>query len=158
MRYRENIGFVLARFSLAALLLAMAFGQISDLSGFVEIMKTYEVGEDTIAYALTMFLILGELLGGLGLLVANVGQERWRLYSGGAALGVAFVWSFLALQAFARGLNVPNCGCFGVHLAQPLGGGVLVQDAIFIGWATAAFMGTYFAFRDAQSPRRPARS
>lgn len=158
MRYRENIGFVLARFSLAALLLAMAFGQISDLPGFVDIMKTYEVGEETIAYALTMFLLLGEILGGLGLLVANVGQERWRIYSAGAALGVAFLWSFLALQAFARGLNVPNCGGFGVHLAQPLGGGILVQNAIFIVWALAAFMGAYFAYRNAVQPRRPLRS
>lgn len=26
----------------------------------------------------------------------------------------------LGLQAFLRGLALENCGCFGVHLAQPL--------------------------------------
>lgn len=34
----------------------------------------------------------------------------------------------LGIQAFARGLALDNCGCFGVYAAQPLRWWVLVED------------------------------
>jgi hypothetical protein len=40
------------------------------------------------------------------------------------------VWAILAAQAFARGLVLDNCGCFGTYLAQPLRWYVLVEDAL----------------------------
>jgi hypothetical protein len=50
-------------------------------------------------------------------------------------VAVAVVWSLLAAQAFARGLAVGNCGCFGVRLGQPLRWWVLVEDAEFVALA-----------------------
>lgn len=46
--------------------------------------------------------------------------------------GVASLWSVLAVQAFVRGLVVPNCGCFGVYLSQSLAWWVLLEDATFV--------------------------
>lgn len=51
------------------------------------------------------------------------------------ALAVAMIWSALAVQAFARGLAVENCGCFGVHLGQSLRWWVLLEDAEFVALA-----------------------
>jgi hypothetical protein len=42
---------------------------------------------------------------------------------------VAIVGSALAAQAFARGLSVENCGCFGAYLSQELRWWVLLEDA-----------------------------
>jgi hypothetical protein len=44
-------------------------------------------------------------------------------------------WSALGLEAFARGLVLHNCGCFGVHLGQPLRWWVLAEDAEFVALA-----------------------
>ncbi|MFI2369271.1 hypothetical protein [Streptomyces sp. NPDC018833] len=44
-------------------------------------------------------------------------------------------WSLLAVQAYARGLTVANCGCFGVYLTQRLSWFVLAQDALMLCYA-----------------------
>jgi len=47
----------------------------------------------------------------------------------------------LVLQAFARGLALHNCGCFGVHPGQPLPWWGLLEDAEFVaraGWVRAS--------------------
>lgn len=38
----------------------------------------------------------------------------------------------LGAQAFARGLAVDNCGCFGVYLGQPLRWWVPLQDGLLL--------------------------
>jgi len=48
---------------------------------------------------------------------------------------VSVVWAALVVQAFARGVDVTNCGCFGVHLSQRLSWFVLVQDGLLLMYA-----------------------
>ena len=110
----------------------MAAGQLSDVGGFVDVVATYEVGGIALAVVLAAGLIVGEVAAGIGLLSAgHVGRRR----AGALALAVAVGWSVLATQAFARGLAIENCGCFGVHLGQPLRWWVLIEDAEFIALA-----------------------
>lgn len=116
----------MARWTTALLLLAMATGQLSDVQGFVDVVETYGVGGRPAAWTLGIGLIVGELTGG-GLLLRGA-TDRRRM-GAAVAVVVAAVWSLLATQAFARGLTLPNCGCFGVHLAQPLRWWVLLEDA-----------------------------
>lgn len=122
----------MARRLLGFLLLAMAAGQLSDLGGFVDILVTYRVGGAAIAGVVAAGLIGGELVAGVGLLS---GRARLRQIAAVAAVGVAVGWSVLALQAFARGLAVANCGCFGVHLGQSLRWWVLLEDAELVALA-----------------------
>lgn len=122
----------MARRILAVLLLAMAAGQVSDLTGFVDVLETYEVGGRTTAWALAIPLVLAEVLAGVGLL-RRVGSIRQLAPS--LAVAVAVAWTVLGTQAFARGLTLDNCGCFGVHLAQPLRWWILLEDAEFIALA-----------------------
>lgn len=123
---------LVARRLLAVLLVAMAAGQLSDLRGFVDIVASYQIGGGTLAALAVVALIVGEAAGGVGLLAADHARRR---RAAGLALAVAVVWSLLAVQAFARGLAVDNCGCFGVHLGQPLRWWVLVEDAELIALA-----------------------
>ncbi|MDE0803891.1 MAG: hypothetical protein OSA99_11255 [Acidimicrobiales bacterium] len=117
-----------ARPILGVVLVAMALGQASNLSAFVEIVGTYDLGGETIARISSAALLIGELVGGVGLLAR-------RRQAAPIAVIVAAAWTIVGVQAFARGLDVPNCGCFGTHLSQPLRWWVLVQDAEFVALA-----------------------
>lgn len=123
----------MARRILAALLLAMAAGQLVDLTGFVDVVETYGLGDRTTAWLLAVPLVLGEIVGGVGLFLRGGPLRR---AAPSVAVAVAVAWTVLGTQAFARGLALENCGCFGVHLAQPLRWWILVEDAEFIalGW------------------------
>lgn len=77
-------------------------------------------------------LIGGELAAGVGLFSRDRGRRR---RAASIAVAVAVAWSALGVQAFARGLVLDNCGCFGVYAAQPLRWWVLVEDAQFVALA-----------------------
>jgi hypothetical protein len=118
-------GTAVGRTLLAVLLLSMSGLQVSDLGGFGAVLDTYRIGGA--GAALAVLLVVLELIGGAGLLVPAT-----RGIGSIVAVAVAALWSGLAVQAFARGLTIDNCGCFGVHLEQPLRWWVLVQDAWFL--------------------------
>jgi hypothetical protein len=119
------------RLALAGLLLAMAAGQLSDPAGFTEIVRSYSVGT-AMAPALAALLIAGELAAGVGLVRRD---GRWRRVGAATGVAVALSWSILGAQAFARGLALESCGCFGVHLGQPLRWWVLLEDLELIVWS-----------------------
>lgn len=122
---------MIARRILAGLLVAMAAGQAFSFSTFVDALETYDFAPDLLVPVVALVLIGGEAVAGAGLWL--------RRSSFSAVLGVivAAVWTVLAAQAFARGLVVPNCGCFGRWLTQELRWWVLFEDAEFVflaGW------------------------
>src|SRR5262249_20804508 len=119
----------IARVVLAVALLAMATGQLADLSGFVEALRGYDIGAAPLAGVVAVGLVVGEVAGG-GLLVGSRTSPR----ASGAvvALAVAIAWSTLPLSAFVRGEPLQNCACFGVYLAQPLRWWTLLEDAEFV--------------------------
>lgn len=122
----------MARRIFAVLLFAMAAGQISDITGFVDALDAYQIGGRGPAWVFAVLIVAGEAASGVNLL-----RRNRRAHHLGATLGlvVAVAWTILGTQAFARGLALENCGCFGVHLAQPLRWWVLVQDAELIALA-----------------------
>lgn len=117
-----------ARALLAVLLLAMAAGQLSDVVGFAGVLAGYRALPDPLLVPAAWVLASAEAMTGVALL-------RSRRCGGILALAVAVAWAALALQAFARGLPLDNCGCFGVHLGQPLRWWVLLEDAEFVALA-----------------------
>ncbi len=118
--------------ALAALLFAMAVGQLSDLSGFVDILASYGIGGTTVARLAATALIAGELTAAAGLASRNH-TRRHRAAS--VSVAIALGWGILASQAFARGIALANCGCFGVHASQPLRWWVLIEDLEFLALA-----------------------
>jgi hypothetical protein len=122
----------MARRILAILLLAMAAGQISNPAGFVDALVAYELGGRTVAWAVAVPIVLAEAVSGVGLLRRG---GILRQVAPALAVAVALAWTILGTQAFVRGLVLDNCGCFGVHLPQPLRWWVLLEDAEFIALA-----------------------
>lgn len=117
--------------SLGLLLLAMAGGQLSDMGGFADVLDAYRLVPEALLVPVAWLVAASEALAGWALL-------RGRRFGATLALVVALSWSVLAGQAFARGIPIENCGCFGVHLGQPLRWWVLAQDASFV--ASAVFV------------------
>jgi hypothetical protein len=108
----------------------MALGQASDLKGFETALAGYRVVPGTVLAPAARAVIALEAVAALALL------RRWR---GGEilALAAAVAWSAAGVEAFARGLALQNCGCFGTQLRQPLRWWVLLEDAEFLalaGW------------------------
>lgn len=118
----------------------MALGQALSLPEFTAAVASYRVAAETGSGMLAWSLLLLQVLAGAGLLS---GWPRIRPVAGWAGLAVALLWSALAVQAFARGLSVPNCGCFGRYLAQELSWWVLVQDGYFVLLALIALRSAY---------------
>ena len=121
-----------ARLTLAALFFTMAAGQLSNLSGFIDIVSSYALGPTTLATLAATALIAGELTAAVGL-VSRDQTRRYRAAS--VAVAVALAWGVVGVQAFARGIALDNCGCFGVHAGQPLRWWVLIEDLEFLALA-----------------------
>jgi hypothetical protein len=124
------------RLLLAAVLLATAIGKLLDVGGFAAVVATYRVLPESLLLPAALALTLAELALALWLL------SGIRLASGALAAAllhaVYFVWSSAAL---ARGLDIPNCGCFGVFWPRPLTWVTLVEDGVLVLVSLAIYRG-----------------
>ncbi|MGH3004449.1 MAG: MauE/DoxX family redox-associated membrane protein [Gaiellaceae bacterium] len=110
------------------LLAGMAAGQVASLDTFEDALASYELLGGLLPAAVIGLPAL-EVLAALGLLGSRLLPRRAARAAGVLGIVVAVAWSVLAVQAFARGLAVENCGCFGAYLAQELRWWVLLEDA-----------------------------
>ncbi|WP_338895645.1 MauE/DoxX family redox-associated membrane protein [Streptomyces sp. TG1A-60] len=118
---------MILRIGLGVVLAAMAGGQLASFDAMPGIISTYGVTSGAVSTALTVALIGAEAVTAVWFLArprSRAAAPVW-LYT-----AVAVVWAVLAAQAFARGLVLDNCGCFGTYAAQPLRWYVLVEDAL----------------------------
>jgi hypothetical protein len=96
------------------------------------ILGAYGLMHGSAAAVLAWLLIAGEAVCGLWFLSwprSRAAAPVW------VFTAVSLVWSALAVQASARGLAVPDCGCFGRYLSQRLGIATLAQDALTLLYA-----------------------
>ncbi|MEU9649595.1 MauE/DoxX family redox-associated membrane protein [Streptomyces sp. NPDC048110] len=142
---------MIPRLVLGLLLAAMALGQAASLDAMPAILTAYGLTSGALSTALAVALISAEAVTA-GWFLARPSSRAttpvW-LYT-----GVALVWSVLAAQAFARGLVLDNCGCFGTYAAQPLRWYVLVEDALMLFYAWLLWRG----LRRARSARLTGRA
>jgi hypothetical protein len=115
---------------LGLLLAGMAAGQTASFAAFREALRSYDVFVDARAAAVAVLVV--EAITAAGLLLSASVPRRAAQAAGVAGLAVALFWSALSAQAFARGLEVENCGCFGSYLAQSLRWWVLLEDAYML--------------------------
>ena len=52
-----------------------------------------------------------------------------------ASLGLHVVFTLWTAVTFLRGLDIPNCGCFGVFFARPLDGWTIVEDLVMVAFS-----------------------
>jgi uncharacterized membrane protein YphA (DoxX/SURF4 family) len=125
-----NVLVIALRVFFALLLVASAIGKLLDMPGFYAIVATYQTLPVAIIPAAAWTLTLVELA--LGIWVAS-GVRLSRAAMIVVALHVMyFIWLSMA---FARGLSIPNCGCFGVYFARPFTLQTLLEDTLLLALA-----------------------
>lgn len=120
------------RIILGAVYTAMALGQLASFGRMPSILATYGLVDSAAAIALAVVLIAGELVCGVWFLARPRSKALPPVW---VFTAVSVMWTFLAVQAYARGLTVTNCGCFGIYLSQRLSWFVLAQDALTLLYA-----------------------
>jgi hypothetical protein len=120
------------RLVLGTVYTAMAVGQLASFGEMPGILATYGPVSNAVAAALAVVLITGGMVCGVWFLARPHSKAITPVC---VYTGVSLIWSPLAVQAFARGKTVVNCGCFGVYLSQRLGWFVLVQDGLTLLYA-----------------------
>lgn len=117
----------LLRGALALVLLLTGLGKALDISGFAEVVATYGVLPRPLLLPAALALTATELALSAWL------ASGWRLrYAGLAAAALHAMFLVWASIALARGLAIPNCGCFGIFFARPLSTVTLLEDALLI--------------------------
>jgi Methylamine utilisation protein MauE len=118
------------RWFFVLLLAASSIGKLADMPGFYGVIKSYALLAEGVIPVSAWALAIVELLMAIWLATAK------RI---NVATAVVIVLHFVYLAwlaiALARGLNIPNCGCFGVYWARPLNWFTPVEDLILIGLA-----------------------
>ncbi|MDI3406230.1 MauE/DoxX family redox-associated membrane protein [Streptomyces cavernicola] len=120
------------RLVLGTVCTAMAVGQVASVTDMPAVLGAYGLVHGAPAGVLAALLIAGELVCGAWFLARPRSTAIVPVWVYAA---VSLMWSGLAVQAYARGLTVDNCGCFGNYLTQQLSWPVLVQDALALLYA-----------------------
>ena len=122
------------RLALALINIGAGFGKGLDTPGFVRILATYELFPGVTQWPIAIGAIVSELALGVWLLTG------WRLRE--AALVCAAINAFYGVAlttTLLRGIDLNNCGCFGVFLARPLRWYSPLEDVVLVIASIALF-------------------
>ncbi|MGR9106881.1 MAG: MauE/DoxX family redox-associated membrane protein [Gammaproteobacteria bacterium] len=122
-----------ARGFVGLVLLATGLGKLLDMAGFVTVIDAYQLVPHRVAAVLGYSLPWIELGTGTLLLAG-----RFLLSAASLAVALHLMMIGAVLITLNRGVQVENCGCFGVFLARPLTKITLVEDLVMLGmslWA-----------------------
>lgn len=112
---------------LGGILLASALGKSLDLPGFVEVLVTYRAFPDWSLWPIALFITAIEW--GLGLWVLSGRHLSQAALATVLLNSIYAVWMAVSL---ARGLDLPNCGCYGVYFPQPLRWYSPLEDLVLV--------------------------
>jgi uncharacterized membrane protein YphA (DoxX/SURF4 family) len=119
------------------LLAASAAGKLADMSGFATIVESYRVLARWLVPVAAWALAITELVIALWLI------SGWRLREAAAALiALHAIYLLWLLSALLRGLNIENCGCFGVYFARPLTWFTPLEDMVLLSLSLLLWRGT----------------
>lgn len=114
------------------LIFGSALGKSLDLTGFVEVLKTYQIFPDLTLWPLALAVTGFEFVLGVWLL------SGWRLQTSAlVALGLNAGYAVWMTISLLRGLELSNCGCFGVFFPQPLRWYSPLEDLVLVGMCCA---------------------
>jgi len=126
------VAVVVVRGILGSILLFTGLGKLLDVPGFVGVLETYRSLPAWSEYPVAVVLVLLELKLAECLLLEACPRRAALV-----AFALHVVFLFWVTYHVMVGAEVPNCGCFGVFLARPLGWGTVVEDALMCclcGW------------------------
>ncbi len=112
---------------LGVVTLGAGVGKALDLAGFAAVLDTYRVLPPAAQLPLAVAVAAVEIALGLWTLAGfRLREAALLLVASNAGYGA---WLSIAL---ARGLEIPNCGCFGVFLARPLRWYSPLEDVVLV--------------------------
>ncbi len=112
---------------IGGIIFGSALGKSLDFPGFVDVLETYQAFSPSILWPLATIITIGEFTLGIWIL-----SGYWLRMSAlvGAAMNTGYAgWMTISLM---RGLDLPNCGCFGVFFAQPLTWRSPIEDLVLV--------------------------
>lgn len=123
------------QYAIGLILLATSIGKMLDVPGFIGVLRTYQTFPEGALSLVALAFVLVELkLAELLLL----GKALYRAAAASTLLHLFFTAG--AVTSLLRGLDIPNCGCFGVFLARPLTWGTVVEDLIMSSASVVLFL------------------
>jgi len=124
MHARKKIGLFL-RYFIGCILLASAIGKLLDNRGFAAVIETYQLLPTFGLLALGLSISLFELFLGINLIVG-----KFLVPVAFLSIVMHLVYALLACITILRGIELENCGCFGVFLVRPLGWNTVIEDIV----------------------------
>ncbi len=109
------------------LMLAAGLGKLADMTGFYPVVASYRLLPEALVIPSAWALTLGELVLGGWLL-----WGRWLKLAALAVIAIHVFYLFGVVQALVRGLELDNCGCFGVYFARPLRWHTPLEDVVLL--------------------------
>jgi hypothetical protein len=129
----------LAPIAYAVLLASMAGAQLSDVPGFSELLRAYDLPTQA-ARGIAVLAIVAEGGAAAGLVLAHA-RPRLGLGVAAGALGlvVALAWLLIGAQALLRDLDVANAAFLGVRAGIELTAWILLVNVAALALALAAW-------------------
>lgn len=118
------------RWFFVLLLAASSIGKLADMPGFYAVIESYALLPEAVIPISAWTLAIFE--SALAIWLAMAKRIEVAALSVIALHVVYLIWLAIAL---ARGLDIPNCGCFGVFWARPLTLFTLLEDLILLALA-----------------------
>jgi hypothetical protein len=119
---------LISRLFLGLNLLATAIGKLLDIQGFAEVIESFQIFSGPITAPMGLALSLFEL----GLAIWLLSGKNLKL-AGLASVLLHSIFVVWLLIAMARGLDIQNCGCYGVFFARPLTIKTIFEDLFMLG-------------------------
>ncbi len=129
------LGLKALQFFIATFLLATSVGKLLDVRGFARVLLTYDSLPEGTALPVALGLSLLEL--GLSLWLFSGVKLKFAAL---AAIVLHVQFTAVAVSANLRGLDIPNCGCFGVFLARPMTWATVAEDVLLTILCVALFV------------------
>jgi uncharacterized membrane protein YphA (DoxX/SURF4 family) len=114
----------------AILLTVTGLAKLLDMTGFYDIVRSYQSLPDIVIPPAAWMLAVGEIVLAAWLLGRY--RPRWAAMTVVLLHMMYLIW---LLAALLRGLELSNCGCFGVFWARPLTWYSPLEDLALVGLA-----------------------
>ncbi len=124
----NKIVYLILKYFFALLVIATGVGKLLDNRGFADVILTYQFGiPHLLAMVLGLVVSMFELFLGI-FIVLEKKQNRNAVL----LILMHFGYVLLATLSNLRGLNLQNCGCFGVFWGRPLTWWTVIEDLILM--------------------------